>query len=74
MKRRMIAFALLCAMLLCGCGERGNNDQSSQTQQPEQSVTQQVEPIYGYKEKTCEHIFTDDNTGNIYGKILKLQA
>ena len=65
MKRRMIAFALLCAMLLCGCSEQVSNDRS-QSQEPEQSVTVPAEPIYGYAEETREHIFMDDSTGEIY--------
>lgn len=65
MKRRWIALALVCAFMLCGCSERGNNT-PAQDPQPEQVVTEPAEPIYGYEEETREHIFTDENTGDIY--------
>lgn len=62
MKRRWIALALACALMLCGCGERGNNAQS---RQPGETVSEPAEPIYGYEEETREHIFTDEDTGDI---------
>lgn len=65
MKRRMIALVLLCAFLLCGCSERVNNA-PPQDPQPEQTLPEPAEPIYGYEAETSEHIFTDDSTGEIY--------
>ena len=67
MKRRWIAFALVCAFLLCGCsGQENNGSAPTQDEQPTPEITAPAEPIYGYEEKTCERTFTDESTGEVY--------